>query len=162
MLARAADANDGQWTPDQVALAFHLLGTPREFREGHRPGDLLDVEGRVIESGEDRAAFARREIARLIERRDVASELDEVDKALTEVDLFDGANPELKKLRRYEATLHNRLRWCLAELRRVPDYFKPHPDVVHHWKAVFSAARRLRSPRHRTHTRPHARARSHA
>lgn len=137
MLAHAADAHNGEWTTEQVTLAFLLLGTPPEFREGHRPGDLLDERGNVIETGDDRAGVARREIDRLTERREAVAMLDEADRCLTRDDLFDESNPELKRLRRYEGTLHNRLRWYLSEIRRVPDHFKPHPDVIHHWPGVF-------------------------
>ena len=140
MLAHAAETHAGEWTADQVTLAFNLLGTPHAFRPGLRPGDMLDFDGRMIESGEDRAAVARREIARLLEHREVVAHLDDADRALTESDLFDEFNPELKRLRRYESTLHSRFRWCMSELRRPPDHFKPHPDVIHHWQSVFQPA----------------------
>ena len=92
MLAHAADSGK-PWTADQAALAFHLLGTPPEFREGLRPGDLVGSDGRLIKSGEDPAAVARREIAEWTERREVVAELDEVDRELTRADLFDESKP---------------------------------------------------------------------
>ncbi len=116
MLAHSADVK-GIWTDDQARLAFDLLGTPPEFREGQKPGVALDFDGLVVEPADDPAAVARREIAALKERREVVAGLDDVDRSLAEADLFDESNPELKRLRRYEASLHRRLRWCLAQLQ---------------------------------------------
>ena len=62
MLAHAADFNDGKWTDEQSTLAFHLLGTPTEFRQGRQPFDVLDEHGKVITSGESLASLARREV----------------------------------------------------------------------------------------------------
>src|SRR4051812_45711066 len=81
MLAHMADVK-GSWTPEQSRMAFDLLGTPTEFREGMKPGASLDLEGRVIESADDPAAVARREIAALKERRDLIEGLDEANQAL--------------------------------------------------------------------------------
>src|SRR4051812_18743692 len=67
MLAHSADVK-GSWTPGQVRLAFDLLGTPTDFREGYRPGAMLDLEGRVVDDAADPASVARREIAALKER----------------------------------------------------------------------------------------------
>ena len=136
MLAHAAE--QGEWTAGQVALAFHLLGTPYEFRQGRRPGDLLDGAGLVIESGDDQATVARREVAHLEERRAVVADLDEVDRSLAEADLFDESHRELKNLRRYDGALHRRLRWFLAELRYVSPNFKPGAELVE--RMVFRAA----------------------
>jgi hypothetical protein len=128
MLAHAADSTP--WTPEQVALAFNLLGTPLEFREGQKPGDILGFDGKVVESSASEPELARREIAGLIERREQVSPLDTVDRSLTEADLFDESNPELKKLRRYEGALHNRFRWYLSELRYISIHFKPDLDLT--------------------------------
>jgi hypothetical protein len=128
MLAHASDSKP--WTPDQLTMAFNLLGTPFEFREGQRPGDILDFNGRVIESGENQPELARREIAELLRRRELVASLDEVDQALTQADLFDESHPELKNLRRYEGTMHNRFRWALSELRYVSPHFKPSPEMI--------------------------------
>jgi len=68
MLAHVADVRK-EWTAEQARLAFDLLGTPAEFREGVRPGASLDLEGRVVESADDPAAVARREIDALRQRR---------------------------------------------------------------------------------------------
>jgi hypothetical protein len=139
MLARSAD-NNGSWTPEQTRLAFDLLGTPLETREGHQPGDLIDLEGKVLEAAEGAPAVARREVAALKERREVVAELDEVDRCLTAADLFDESNAALKRLRRYEGALHNRLRWNMKQIQyrsphaRTNPEFKPkwveHPDPI--------------------------------
>src|SRR3954471_11003919 len=76
MLAHTADVK-GSWTPEQSRLAFDLMGTPIEFREGRKPGASLDLDGRLIESADDPASVARREIAALKERRDLIEGLDE-------------------------------------------------------------------------------------
>ncbi len=133
MLAHAADAPAG-WTPDQARLAFDLLATPAEFRAG-RPGAPIDPDGRAVDADEGPADFARREIAALRDRRDRVADLDEVDQALAAADLTLDADPDLRRLRRYEATLHRRLRWCLAQLRWQSPHFKPHPDVQPQWSA---------------------------
>ncbi|WP_435009653.1 hypothetical protein P12x_000909 [Tundrisphaera lichenicola] len=135
MLAHAADVK-GCWTPDQTTLAFNLLGTPKEFREGHRPGASLDLEGKVIEGPDDPAVVARREIAALKERRELVSDLDEVEQFLRSSDLTDDSDPELKRLRRYESSLHRRLRWCLSQLRYESPHRAPNPDLYPKWEAV--------------------------
>jgi hypothetical protein len=129
MLAHTADVK-GAWTPDQTRLAFDLLGTPAEFREGMKPGASLDLEGRLIEPADDPAAVARREIAALKERREVVEGLDEVNQALAAADLNDEDDPELKRLRRYESALHRRLRWCLSQLRYESPHHRPHPGLT--------------------------------
>ncbi|WP_435009289.1 hypothetical protein P12x_000541 [Tundrisphaera lichenicola] len=116
MLAHSADRK-GSWTPEQARLAFDLLATPSAFREGHQPGASLDFEGRVVEGIDDPASVARREIAALKERRELVVGLDEANRALANADLRDHDNPELIRLRRYESSLHGRLRWCLRQLR---------------------------------------------
>jgi hypothetical protein len=128
MLAHVADVKK-EWTPEQSRLAFDLLGTPIEFREGIKPGASLDLEGRLIESAEDPAAVARREIAALKERRELVEGLDEVNQALAVADLNDEDDPELRRLRRYESALHRRLRWCLAQLRYESPHHRAHPGL---------------------------------
>jgi hypothetical protein len=132
MLALSAVKN-GSWTPDQVRLAFDLLGTPLEARDGHQPGDLIDLEGNVVEVADGALAVARREVAALKERREVVAELDEVDRSLASADLFDESNGDLKRLRRYESTLHNRLRWCLAQIQYQPPQTRTDPDPKPRW-----------------------------
>ena len=118
MLAHAADVRKS-WTPAQTALAFDLLATPPEFREGHPPGASLDFRGRRLDADQpiDPASVARREVDLLEARRDHIRDLDDVDQALSSVDLIEASDPELKTIRRHEATLHRRLRWCLAQLK---------------------------------------------
>ena len=118
----------GTWTAEQSRLAFDLLATPIEFREGRRPGDL-DPEL----ADATPAAVAALEMARLREHRETIAELDEVDRSLTGADLFDESHPELRRLRRQEGTLHNRIRWCLAEMRHVSIHFKPNPELIPRW-----------------------------
>ncbi|WP_435008282.1 hypothetical protein P12x_005539 [Tundrisphaera lichenicola] len=141
MLAHAADMK-GSWTPEQTALAFDLLGTPSEFREGHRPGASLDLEGKLIGPADDPAVVARREIAALKERRDLVSDLDEVERALASSDLTNDSDPELRRLRRYESGLHRRLRWCLSQLKYESPHRGPHPDMFPQWKGVPEAEAR--------------------
>ena len=129
LLANAAD-RDKTWTPAQVTLAFNLLGTPFEFREGRQPGDIVDGQGLVVETNTSQAEIARREIGHLEALRERVADLDEVDQALTQVDLFDEANPELKRLRRYESALFHRLQWCLREMRYESPHFKPNPELT--------------------------------
>ena len=44
MLAHTADVK-GAWTPEQTRMAFDLLGTPAEFREGMQAGRLARPRG---------------------------------------------------------------------------------------------------------------------
>ncbi len=132
ILAVAADKNT-VWTADQTQLAFDLLGTVAEARDGHQPGDLLDLDFKTIEPSPGPADVARREIASLRERRDRVADLDEVDRALVCADQFDETNHELKKLRRYENTLHNRLRWFVKELRDPSPHKTSNPDHRPRW-----------------------------
>jgi hypothetical protein len=129
MLAHTADVKK-EWTPEQTRMAFDLLGTPVEFREGMKPGASLGLDGRLIESADDPAAVARREIAALKERRDLVEGLDEVNRVLVVADLNDGDDPELRRLRRYESALHRRLRWCLAQLRYESPHHRAHPGLT--------------------------------
>ena len=133
MLAHIADLNQS-WTADQSQLAFDLLGTPLVMREGVKPGALLDPDGRMLASADDLAAVARRQIAALRERQAEVSDLDEVDRCLTEADLTDAeSNRELKLLRRYESALFGRLKWCLSQLKYESPHLRPHPDLSYHW-----------------------------
>jgi hypothetical protein len=129
MLAHTADVK-GSWTPEQSRMAFDLLGTPIEFREGMKPGAALDLDGRMIESADDPAAVARREIDALRQRREVVEGLDEVNQALAAADLNDEDDPELKRLRRYESALHRRLRWCLSQLHYESPHRQAHPSLT--------------------------------
>jgi hypothetical protein len=122
MLAHAADLKT-TWTPAQKRLAFDLLATPEEFRDGFEPGASLDFDGQVSEGSTDFAAIARREIAALKERRDAVEGFDEALQSIAVADLAnDEEDPELKKLRRYETTLHSRFRWCVKQINTPSPY----------------------------------------
>jgi len=134
LLAQAADSQ-GRWTAEQASMAFDLLGTPAEFRQGRDPGVAPDLEGRVVEPDQGPAAVARREIAALRELRQALAGLDEVDRSLAEADLLDETNHELKKLRRYEAALHRRIRWCFEQLKYESPHKGPSPEIKSRWVA---------------------------
>ncbi len=125
LLAHAADLKK-VWTPDQKLLAFDLLATPAAFRDGYEPGAALDFEGRMIDGSSDPASIARREIAALKERRDAVAVFDEVLRNLAITDHGnDDDDPELKKIRRYETSLHSRMRWCLNQINAKSPYQRP-------------------------------------
>jgi hypothetical protein len=134
MLAYSADTQPA-WTEEQSKLAFDLLATPTAFRKGRKPGASLDFERRLIDKADDSAAVARREIASLKERREVVGDLDEVDRALASSDLTNEGDPELRRLRRYESTLHGRLRWSLAQINIQSPYRCPDPSLRPSWVA---------------------------
>jgi hypothetical protein len=117
MLAYVADTKDGKWTPEQEQLAFDLLATPKDFREGHKPGVSLDFRGKIVDAGTNLAEVARREIDALEERREVVRALDEINQSLAQADLYDDTDAELRRLRKYEGSLHSRLRWCVRQLQ---------------------------------------------
>ena len=131
ILAYLAEDNE-KWDDGQTRLAHDLLGTPEIFRVG-QVGLVIDTDGR--RSGEMRvpADLAREQIADLREAREVAAIHDEVERALAESDMTDEASPELGRLRRHEAALHNKLRWSLAELK-VP---LPEHRAVHELRPMF-------------------------
>jgi hypothetical protein len=115
MLARAADVNS-KWDDEQTAMAYDLLATPDAFRKLGRPGTALDFDGKVVDDASDSAAVARRAIAELREQREIVAELDEVERAKVESDYDHDNEPELRRLRRYETTLHNRLKWLVNQV----------------------------------------------
>ncbi len=129
MLAHAADTQNGIWTPEQTALAFDLLATPALFREGRKPGAMIDLHGRVIDTADDSAAVARRMVDELIERREAVAGLDEVERALAMVDLDHDSSAELRRLRRYESALHTRLRWTVKQMEYQGPEGKPDPAL---------------------------------
>ena len=133
MLAYSADMQEGKWTDDQTKLAFDLLGTPIGFREGRKPGLTLDFEGKVLKSGDDPAAVARREVALLKEKREVVSGLDEVERTLAATDLSNEGNPELRRLRRYESSLFSRLKWYLKQITIQSPYRVPDSSLRPQW-----------------------------
>jgi hypothetical protein len=114
MLAHVADSKI--WTDEHKTLAFDLMATPALFRDFGTLGTILDIDGRVIGEPEKPADMSRRMIDELKGRREVVAGLDEVDRTLAETDHDDDANPELRRLRRYESVLHGRLRWCVKQV----------------------------------------------
>jgi hypothetical protein len=126
MLAYSAEVQENAWTPPQTELAFDLLGTPDLFRQGRQPGVEIDIEGRKIVGSDDPASVARRQIAALKVRRDQVEPLDRANRSLAEADLGDDTDTELKRLRRHEATLHSRLRWCIKQFQ----YQSPHTEPL--------------------------------
>ena len=128
MLARAAKINDGRWSADQRRLAFDLLGTPFEIRDG-RPGEVIDLDGEVIEAP-DPIEVARREVEALLIRREEVLDADTYARNMAEADMVDASTPELRRIRRYEGTLHNRLRWCLAQLEFESPRLRANSDLL--------------------------------
>jgi hypothetical protein len=125
MLAHAADSQRG-WTPELTRLAFDLLGTPAEFREGYAPGTEIDLAGKSFGLPPALADVARRAIDELIGRRDLLRPLDEAARERAEADLSDD-DPEIRRLRRYEAELHRRLKWSLEQIRGQEEASGPAP-----------------------------------
>jgi hypothetical protein len=115
LLANVADAQE-TWTADQISLAFDLQAVPSTFRDARQPGTSIDSEGRQVGVTTDLAGLARREIAALKDHRGVVAGLDEVERALTAADLNLDSDPEIRRIRRYETTLHTRLRWSVGQI----------------------------------------------
>ena len=136
LLAHAADTNpQNTWSPEQTAIAFDLLATPPAFRVGvNKPGAAIDERGRVLDPGDDSAAVARRMVDELVEHREVVRGLDEVERALVEADLDLDNCAELRRLRRYESTLHRRLRWTVAQMQYQGPLGNPDPGLFPTWK----------------------------
>ena len=105
------------WTDPQTALAHDLIGTPAAFR-AEAPGLPLDP-----------ASLAAREIAGLQTRKLAMSDADALDRNLAMADLSEQSTPELRRLRRYETSLHKRLRWCLHQLHLIPQFAEPNPNL---------------------------------
>jgi hypothetical protein len=93
---------------------------PALFRQGAEPGVVVDSEGNVLVADEQPAVLSRRMVAELKERREVVRDLDEVERALTESDLDHDHDAELRRLRRYEGTLHRRLQWAVKLIQQDP------------------------------------------
>lgn len=128
MLAHVADSGT-PWTEEQTRLAFDLLATPAAFRKGCQPGEALDFDGNLIDQTTNAAGVARREIARLKAKREVAADIDEVERALAEADLTNDSEPELRRLRRYESTLQRRFRWCVTQINEPSPHKGPAPGL---------------------------------
>ena len=109
------------WSAAQKSVAFDLLGTPAAFRDDRpTPGPGPDGKTESEARFRSEADLARDEIAALIAHRDRVAELDRVDRGLAGADLVDADSAEIRRLRRYEASLHKRLRWCLEQLQAGP------------------------------------------
>ena len=108
------------WNERQTALVLDLLGLPKDLRE-----DAV-ITPRLA----DPAGLARCEIARLKDQRNQVAEADELDRALAMADLVEPDTAEFRELRRYEAGLHRRMKWSMAQLEFVPKFAEPHPDLV--------------------------------
>ncbi|WP_435018667.1 hypothetical protein TA3x_000651 [Tundrisphaera sp. TA3] len=106
------------WTDAHIALAHDLLGTHPDFR--------IDAPGLPL----DPASLARREIDALRDHRATVAEADALDRSLAMADLSETTTPELRRLRRHEASLHKRLRWNLHQLQVVPQHGHPHPELA--------------------------------
>jgi hypothetical protein len=135
LLAHAGETQPNGWTDEQSKMAFDLLATPHAFREGRKPGVVLDDEGRVVEGPCDPAGFARSQIAGLKAARDLLADLDEVERVLACSDLTNEGDPELRRLRRYETGLHNRLRWAIKQVDVQSPYRCPDPSLRPSWVA---------------------------
>ena len=113
-LARIADV-DQKWDDAQRSLAFDLLGARPEDRAG-RPGETIDREGRPVASPDGLAELARREVAGLLGRKAEVAPLDALDRTMARSDYVDLPTPEIRDLRRQDATLHRRLKWYLSQI----------------------------------------------
>jgi hypothetical protein len=133
MLAYVADSQGGTWTPEQASLAFDLMATPAEFRTGYSPGTSIDYDGKQDEATLRPADVARREIAELKGRLEVLGRVDDAARQQAEADLSDD-DPELRRLRRYEAELHRRIKWAhglLSEAASPPEpESEPAPEQI--------------------------------
>ena len=127
LLANAALTN-GCWTPEQSKLAFDMLGTPLEFREGNWPGASIDAQGKVVNPSETELPFARRQIARLQERKELLRPLDQASRERAKADLAGENDPELRRLRRYENALQRRLEWSMDLLQSMSTTPPTPPD----------------------------------
>jgi hypothetical protein len=126
-LARVADANK-PWDQARISIAFDLLGTPAEDRDGIL-GEVIDQEGRVVSSPRNGAELARREIAALQTRKEEVAGLDVLDRALTEADYMSEPTPEIRQIRRRNAELHRYLKWYVSQSQAKPTYPYTKPEV---------------------------------
>ena len=120
-LAKLADRNR-HWSQEQMTEAQGLLG---------RPGNGHDALMHV-----DQRGLARQMIAELVERKAKVAPADAHDRAMAEADLVDVPTLEAKQLRRYENTLHGRLRWYLGQVPKLADKPPARPIEVPPAKVV--------------------------
>ena len=114
-IAESIENGSGEeWTSNQRRLAFDLLGTPADARLEQL--ERLDDQGNSTSVIALDTEVAQNAILDLEVQRDRVIELDEVDQALAQNGLNDDATLELRRLRRYEATLHKRMQWCFEQV----------------------------------------------
>jgi hypothetical protein len=130
-LARIADV-ENKWDKTQKSLAFDLLGAGPDDRTG-QPGETIDCEGRLVAVPDDLAALARREIASLFKRKAEVTPLDALDRTMARSDYVDQPSPEIRELRRQDATLHRRLKWYLAQINLKSVHSWTDPVVYKHF-----------------------------
>ena len=126
------------WTDEQARLALDLLATPPAFRDGRKPWAAADPAGDSVAPGGDLVAFALRQVEELERRRALALEVDEVERALAEADLTDGANLETRRLRRYESAIHRKLRWYIAQLQNPTPHAIRQPHLEPAWSDEYA------------------------
>jgi hypothetical protein len=113
----------GTWDADQRSLALDLLGVPRELRNGPTPL----VPGPGHEEAGWLAELARREEEQLVALRDdVLEALDAREREEAMAGVERRPDPELRRLRRYEAGCLRRLRDAVACLRARKRESMPH------------------------------------
>ena len=127
LLLQMAELQGGTWTPEQSSTAFDLLGTPAELRHPYSLGNRMDREGNVVAEMMDLIAFARKQIEDLRARRDVLIPLDEAARERAKSDLAEDTDAELRRLRRYEASLQRRLEWSLDLYQAMNEQPEPEP-----------------------------------
>jgi len=115
LLLVGAAGSSIRWAEEHTAMAFDLLGTPEALR-GLQPGGSVDPTTLLATRADHPTALARREIEALREQRLRVVEADAFARGLALADLRDEPTAELRRLRRYEASLHRRLKWCLEQL----------------------------------------------
>ena len=105
-LATAA-TQEGGWDAGQIRLASDLRGIPEMVRVS-----TSDRAGQ--------AAMADQQIRSLTTVRASLVKSDAFERETTRRGLDDAATPELRRVLRYEAALHRRLRWCLDQQKPRP------------------------------------------
>ncbi len=127
LLGMAAESEPG-WTPERVALAHDLLGTPPGARD-RPPGLAFGGKGGITPGAPEPADLARREIAGLQKRKAEVIRLDAAHRAMIESDLIIGPTPELRALGRHESMLRGWLRWLIAQVRAEPPLRHSPPEL---------------------------------
>ncbi len=117
-LIERLEDRDEPWNPTERAQALDLLGVPLEAREGITRVDRRDREGKALR--DHQIALASNEIDRLRQRQtDALEPLDDQRRAVAEIGSPFHESAEMRRLRRYETASDRRIRWALAELRKL-------------------------------------------